>query len=146
MVKADAFGAGHRRLYRQVETQIRPFLAGVFQNTHIRQYQCINTVNGCLVNRIFPAFETFGPGEGIDGDKNLSVPVVGIADRLLKVAVRKIQPGKMPCIGLVLEPDIDSIGAVVDGRFQRGQITGRANKFHGSSGQTRVFLFYGPGS
>jgi len=101
-----------------MQTQLGPALAGIIQNTHIRQDQGIDPVFRCLVHGGHPAFESFGLGKRVDRDKYFSAPIPGITHGLFERAAGKIQAGKMARIGIIVESDVDSVRTVVHGSFQ----------------------------
>ncbi len=130
MVKLQCFGAGGRSLYGQVQMQFRPALSGIVHDTGIGQDQCIDTGFGGLVHGPLPTFKTIGLRIGVDGDKDLAATLLGVAYRLVKGAIGEVQAGEMACVGVVLETDVDSVCAVINGGFQRWQIPCGAHQFH----------------
>ena len=55
---------------------------------------------------------------------------MSVANGLLKSPVTKVQAGKMAGVRVILEADIHRVSAIIDGCFQRRQVSGRADEFH----------------
>jgi hypothetical protein len=54
---------------------------------------------------------------------------MGVLDALGRRLGVEVQTGKVAGVGVVAEPDVDRIGALVHSGLQRGQITGGTDQF-----------------
>ena len=61
-----------------------------------------------------------------------------VGNAIVHAALVEVQSLEIACVGGVAKTEVDSIGAGIDRRLQRGQIAGRADEFHESetSGKT----------
>ena len=71
-----------------------------------------------LINCCFPAIKTTGLGKGVYRDIYFPAFVLRITDCLVKAAVSKVQSGKVPRVGIILETHINGISTVINRRFQ----------------------------
>ena len=53
--------------------------------------------------------------------------------RFLQFFLGKIKAGEMTGVGIIFQPDVDSISAVLDGRLKRREVSGRAEQLHNLS-------------
>ena len=70
-----------------------------------------------LIYRRFPAIKTAGLGKGVYRDKDFSAFVLRIPNGFVKGAIRKVKPGKMPRVGIILKTHVNGIGAVINRGF-----------------------------
>jgi hypothetical protein len=117
-----------------MQTLLRVALAGVIQQSDIGQNNGVHALINGGVNRFAPVGNAPGLGEGVDRQQNLATLGVCIANALGHGFLIEIEPGKIARVGIVLETEINGIGAVIHRRFEGGQTTGGADEigeFHG---------------
>jgi hypothetical protein len=91
----------------------------VFEHRRVGDDHRIDAELGGAVHRGRPVGEAPGLRVGVDGDEHLASALVGVADALGDGLVVEVEPSEIARVGVVAEPEIDVVGAVIDRRLER---------------------------
>jgi len=75
-----------------------------------------------------PAVHRARLGIGVEGHQDLAPLRLGIADALAQRGLVEVAAGEVARVGVVLEAEVDRVGALVDGGLEGRQAAGRADE------------------
>ena len=103
-------------------------LAGVIEQAEIGQDHRVHRQCCRFVNRRAPAGFFAGLGKGIDGQQHLHPALASVAQAFAGAGGIKVEPGEMAGVGVVVQAQINAVGAVIHGGLQGGQVAGRTDQ------------------
>jgi hypothetical protein len=115
-------------LDRQVELQVGMGLDRIGHEARVRQDGGVDAELGGEVNRLVPARPGGRLRKGVQRHQHPDALGVGIADAFGQALGVEVQAREVAGVGVVLEPQVDAVRAVVDGRLERRQAARGAEK------------------
>ncbi len=112
----------------QLELRVRE--ARIAQQARIGDDHRVGAQAHGAIDRCRPARPVLGQRIGVDGEEHLAAAAVGIVDARGERRIVEIETREIARVGVVAQPRIDPVRAVVDGRFQRRQAARGADEFH----------------
>ena len=137
VVEVDRLVAGGRALHGQVQPQLRMRLRRVGEQARVGDDDRVHAEAGRAVHGRLPLAPRAGLGKGVERDEHLRAVAVGVVDAVADRAVVEIEAREVARVRLVLEAEIDVVGAVVDGDLQRRRRAGGAHEPQARGGLRR---------
>ena len=128
LAEVDRFVARRRALDGKVQALLRMALAGIVEQPDVGQDNRVHTLVDRSINGLVPVGDATGLSKGIDRQQHFAALGMGIANAFGHGLLIEVQAGKITCIGIVLEAEVNSIGAVINGCLECRQAASRANK------------------
>lgn len=116
-----------------MQSQIRVTLTGVIEQADIGKDHRIGAKSGCSVNGVMPFSSTSWLGEGVDGNQDLALFGLRVANAFGDLLFIEIEAGKVAGIGVVAKADIDGVCAMVNSGLECGKAASRAHQSGNSS-------------
>src|SRR5690606_31826997 len=93
---------------------------------------------GRPVHRFAPGLPGVRLGIGVQGQVDVSTPIMRVANAFGDRRGIEIQAGEITGVGSVAKAEIDAIRAIVDRRFKRGKTARGADQLEGTAAGTRA--------
>ena len=133
MVEINRLFIGCRCLNRDMALNMRVALCGILKHGEVGEDQRVCTQLRCHINGTLPACVTIRVRKGVNRNVQLTAMLMNETHRFLQFFLGKIKAGEMTGVGIIFQPDVDSISAVLDGRLKRREVSGRAEQLHNLS-------------
>ncbi|KAG1241476.1 hypothetical protein G6F65_018977 [Rhizopus arrhizus] len=118
-------------LHGQMQAQIGIAVAGVGQQPGVGHDDRIRAQPVRGVYRVAPFLRAARLHERVDGEQHLTPLAMRQFDACADVVFGEVEPGEIAGVGRILEPEIDGVGARLDGGFQGGEAAGRGHELDG---------------
>ena len=98
---------------------MRVALCGILKHGEVGKDQCVRAQLCRHINGTLPARVTIRMRKGVNRNVQLTAVLMDKTHRFLQFFLGKIKAGEMTGVGIIFQPDVDSISAVLDGRLKR---------------------------
>ena len=128
LAEIDRFVTGRRALHREMQTLLRVAVTGVIKQSNVRQDNCVYPEVDRSIHGLLPFGGASGLREGVDRHQHFAALGVGVTNAFNHGLLIEIQTGEVTGVGVVLETEVNRVGAVIDSRLERRQAAGWADE------------------